>query len=267
MPESANVPALVVSFLLPLAGGTWLFWRAGRPLSFAAMRGLWMTVYAVIPVMLFAFLAAGAKQFTGFNVFPLAPVVVLLFFAWVSTFRPADHKDQKTEISALNEEIAVAAASHTRAIPEVDGKQFAFQAGRIYAKPAFALVATALLFFVASVLSEFGSREILVILAILLSLPVLFLYPLLTPRNGARPTRSLLGMGIGLGAFVAYGLGCYLTFYEGVWGLAQLFWDFSVSSLLWSLTNCVLGFTIVNGMYRLTELCRAVDEGRIIVRR
>ena len=89
MPESANVPALVLSFLLPLIGGTWLFWRAGRPLSFAVSRGLWMILYTVIPVMFFAFLAAGTKQFAGFNIFPIAPVVVLLFFAWVSTFRSA----------------------------------------------------------------------------------------------------------------------------------------------------------------------------------
>lgn len=113
MPESANVPALVLSFLLPLAGGTWLFWRAGRPLSFAATRALWMTLYSVIPVMLFAFLAAGTKQVTGINVFPLAPVIVLLFFAWVSRFRGANHREQPSEMSLVDVEKIVQAYGAT----------------------------------------------------------------------------------------------------------------------------------------------------------
>lgn len=159
------------------------------------------------------------------------------------------------------------AANGPDPVPEIDGEQFALQAGRIYSKPALALIATVLLFLAAALLSEFDRRTILIILIALLSLPVLFLYPLLTPRNGAPPSRGLLGTAVGLGAFVAYGLGCYLTFYEGLWGLVRLFGGFSFSAFAWSLVDCVLGFIIVNGIYRLTELCRAVDEGRIIVRR
>ena len=151
--------------------------------------------------------------------------------------------------------------------PEVDGKQFAFEAGRIYATPAMALVAIAGLYVVAGIRTQFGSRDTIVILAALLSLPILFCYPLLTPRDGARPSRGLFGALVSLGALVPYVLGCYLAFYEGLWGLVRLFSGFSFSSLLWSVVSCVLGFTIVNGMYRLTELCRAVYEGRIVVRR
>ncbi len=152
-------------------------------------------------------------------------------------------------------------------VPEIDGKQFAFEAGLIYSKPANALVAVALLFLGESFVNGFGRSEVLVILASLVSLPVLFLYPLLTSRDGAPPNRSVFGMLVRFGAFIPYGLGCYLTFYEGVWGLVQIFGGFSFSALLWSLACCVLGLAIVNGMYRLTELCRAVDEHRIIVRR
>jgi len=150
--------------------------------------------------------------------------------------------------------------------PEINGKQFAFEAGRIYSKPAFALAVTAALFLGASFIHAFGHREVLVILASLVCLPVLFLHPLLTPSDGAPPNRSVFRMLVGFGAFIPYGLGCYLTFYEGVWGLVQIFGGFSLSVLSWSLVCCVLGFAIVNGMYRLTELCRAVDEHRIIVR-
>lgn len=152
-------------------------------------------------------------------------------------------------------------------VPEIDGKKFAFEAGRIYSKPAFALVATAALFFAKSLMNGFSHGEVFVILASLVSLPVLFLYPLLTPRDGAQPNRGFLGMLVGLGEFNPYGLGCYLILYEGGWGLVQLLSGFSVSPLLWSLASCVLGFAIVTGMYRLTELCRAVNEHRITVRR
>lgn len=152
-------------------------------------------------------------------------------------------------------------------VPEIDGKQFAFEAGRIYSMPANALVAAALLFLGESFVNGFGRSEVLVILASLVSLPVLFLYPLLTSRDGAPPSRGTLRMFVGLGAFIPYAIGCYLALYEGLWGLLQLLRGFSFSALFWSLACCVLGFVVVNGMYRLTELCRAVDEHRIIVRR
>ncbi len=161
----------------------------------------------------------------------------------------------------------MAAHDNAGTVPEIEGNQFAFEAGRVYSKPALALIATVVLFVVVSLLTEFDLGRVLVIFAALLSLPILFLYPLLTPRNGEPPQRGLLPMIVGLGAFVAYALGCYLTFYEGLWGLASIFKTFTFSSLLWSLACCILGFAIVNGMYQLTELCRAVDEGRIVVRR
>ena len=160
----------------------------------------------------------------------------------------------------------MAAPGSSGTVLEVDGNQFAYKAGRIYFKPALALVATAVLFLVHSLSSGFGRREVLVIIAVLVSIPALFMYPLLTPRNGKPPRRGLLPMVVALGAFIAYFLGCYLTFYEGLWGLWQLIGAFSLSLLLWSLSCGAMGVAIVNGMYRLTELCRAVDEGRIIVR-
>lgn len=153
------------------------------------------------------------------------------------------------------------------AVPEMTGKQFARTAGRIYWKPALALLVTAALFLAEALMSGQSRRAGFVIPASLVSLPLLFLYPLLTPRDGAPPNRSLLGMLVGLGAFIPYGLGCYLIFYEGVWGLVQLFGGFSVTALVWALVSCVLGFAVVNGTYRLTDLSRAVDEHRIIVRR
>lgn len=152
-------------------------------------------------------------------------------------------------------------------VPELDGKQFAFEAGRVYAIPATALGITVLLFLAAGLVGGFDRAHWFVVLASLLSLPSLFLFPLLTPRDGAKPSRGVFPAAVTLGGFVAYGLGCYLTFYEGLWGFFRLFSDFAFSSMFWSVACLVLGYLIVRGIYRLTELCRAVDEGRIIVRR
>ncbi len=150
---------------------------------------------------------------------------------------------------------------------EIFGNEFAFEAGRVYSIPALALLVTIVLFLVGSLLNGFGRRELLVITGSVISLPVLFVYPLLTPRDGAAPSRGFAQMLVGLGGYIAYGLACYLTFYAGLWGLVRLLWGFSVWALLWSIVCGVVGLTLVNGLYQLTELCRAVDEGRIIVRK
>lgn len=94
-----NLIALILSFVLPFFGGLWIFLRSGHSVLSALIRGLWMTLYAVIPVTAFAILAAGTKQLTGFNVFPLVPVVVLLFFMWISRLRsPTLQQGQVAEV-------------------------------------------------------------------------------------------------------------------------------------------------------------------------
>jgi hypothetical protein len=92
------------------------------------------------------------------------------------------------------------------------------------------------------------------------------MYPLLTSRNGDPPKRSLLGMIVGFGAFIPYILGCYMTFYEGLWRLRHLLQEFTFTTLLTSIAFVILGFSLVNGVYRVTELCYAVDKGKLIVR-
>ena len=145
----------------------------------------------------------------------------------------------------------------------VSEEQFAYLTGQISQKPVSALVATVVLFLVVSLLTEFDLSRILVILAALLSPPILFLYARLTLQRRRGIFRAL----VAFGGFITYGLGCYLTFYEGLWGLVRLFRVFALSSLFWSIGCCMLGLAIVYGMYPLTELGRAVDEGRVVVRR
>lgn len=94
-----NLIALILSFVLPFFGGLWIFLRSGHSVLSALIRGLWMTLYTVIPVMAFAILAAVTKQLTGFNIFPLVPLVVLLFFVWISRLRsPTLQQGQVAEV-------------------------------------------------------------------------------------------------------------------------------------------------------------------------
>lgn len=99
MPESLNVYALVASLLLPLVGGTWIFLRTGYSAASAVSRGMWMTFYSVVPVTLFWLIAAELADLAGLNVFPLAPVVVLAFLAWMSTLRHTRTQDASAKTS------------------------------------------------------------------------------------------------------------------------------------------------------------------------
>ena len=144
----------------------------------------------------------------------------------------------------------------------VTEEQFAYLTGQISLKPVCALVATVVLFLVVSLLTEFDLSRILVILAALLSPPIIFLYA----RLALQRRRGIFQALVAFGGLIPYGLGCYLTFYEGLWGLVRLFRVFALSSLFWSIGCCILGLAIVYGMYPLTELCSAVDEGRVVVR-
>ena len=140
-------------------------------------------------------------------------------------------------------------------------EQFAYLTGRISWKPVLGLATTAVLFLSASLLTGFSKSRILVILGALLSPPILFLYSRLTLRK----RRGVFPMLVGFSGLIPYVLGCYLVFFEGLWGIVGTFRVFALSSLLWSLGCCTLGLVIVYGMYPLTELCRAMDKGLITV--
>jgi hypothetical protein len=84
MLESLNLYAGVASVLLPLAGGTWLFVKAGRSATSAVSGGMWMAFFSLIPIILFWIIAAGVEELIGFNIFPAAPVVVVMFFTLIA---------------------------------------------------------------------------------------------------------------------------------------------------------------------------------------
>lgn len=84
---------------MPLVGGVWLFLRAGRPLGVAVARALRMTLYAVFPLVLIGVLADVVRERFDLDIFPIAPVVVLLFLWWMSAFRGPHGEHQAATMS------------------------------------------------------------------------------------------------------------------------------------------------------------------------
>ena len=81
------------------------------------------------------------------------------------------------------------------------------------------------------------------------------------PRPGIGP------MLVAWGGFAPYAFGCYLVFYEGLWGFVRLFDVFTFASLLAKAFYFIAGYVIVLAIYQVSEFGRALDEGRISVRK
>jgi hypothetical protein len=102
--------------------------------------------------------------------------------------------------------------------------------------------------------------HVILLLGSLLSGVALLAYGLST--YGERGRRSWALALASFGAFIPYLFGCYLVFYRGLWALTRLRSGFSGSLLLRSAVFIVCGFVVVRSIYRLSELTRAVSEGR-----
>ena len=97
------------------------------------------------------------------------------------------------------------------------------------------------LFTLGSVLSFFGLRT----------------YSLAMQHERQRSWALLLFVRLG---WFPYLFGCYVTFYEGLWRLRLLLNGFSIGTLLASVVFVVLGYMVVLGIYRVSELGQRLDE-------
>jgi hypothetical protein len=52
---------------------------------------------------------------------------------------------------------------------------------------------------------------------------------------------------------------------EGFWRLIKVFNGFSLSQLIVSVLFVIGGFAVVNAMYKLSELAKAIREGRVVI--
>jgi len=86
--------------------------------------------------------------------------------------------------------------------------------------------------------------------------------------NNAYAGGQMKGVGpmlLAAGGSIPYVFGCYLVFYEGLYGSVRLISNFTFGPLLASAFYLVTGYAIVVSIYRVTKFARALDEGRIVV--
>jgi len=113
-----------------------------------------------------------------------------------------------------------------------------------------------------------STRTTLLLSGALISPFALFGYISLMILKAYAGERGPTGIGpmlLAAGGSIPYVFGCYLVFYEGLWGFVRLINSFTFSSLLASAFYLVTGYAIVVAIYRVSEFGRAFDEGRIVV--
>ncbi len=77
--------------------------------------------------------------------------------------------------------------------------------------------------------------------------------------------RSPLLMIVAFGGLIPYLLGSYLVFYRGLWRLKDLSAGFSIVLLLKAACFVSVGYTIVSGIYKVSEFVRKVRDGEILI--
>jgi hypothetical protein len=75
--------------------------------------------------------------------------------------------------------------------------------------------------------------------------------------------KSWLSAMIAFGGFIPYLFGCYLFFYRGIRRLADLAEGFAFLTVVKAICFILLGYIVVSGLYRLTEIVRMSKEGRL----
>ena len=127
-----------------------------------------------------------------------------------------------------------------------------------------AIVATVLMF-----QDGISMRTAILLGGALLSLLALFGYVTLMNRkadtDSVKP--GIAPMLVALGGFVPYAFGCYLVLYEGLWGFVRLRDAFAFGSIIAATFYVIAGYLIVVAIYRVSEFGRALDEGRMAVKK
>jgi hypothetical protein len=140
------------------------------------------------------------------------------------------------------------------------GRETGTAIGRLVWPGVFAL-AVVLVFAVARLITRGNSSDYLVLLVgSLLSGPIVLYWGLLA---AIKPKRSWPLALLSWSAFIPYVFGVYLVGYRGIWRLVLLYKGFSWLQLVSAVIFVVLGWAVVNSLYRATEFVEAVHEGRV----
>lgn len=107
-----------------------------------------------------------------------------------------------------------------------------------------------------------GTSYLILLLADLISAVTLFAFAMLILlKAGVKAERSWVLWIISLGGYVPYFFGCYLVFYKGLWRLRTLLQGFSIMIILKAVVYLIIGYVIVDGIYKISALGNRIDDG------
>ncbi len=160
-------------------------------------------------------------------------------------------------------------SAHKNATPSVVhfGRELDLFLANLSAKGYIASVLVAILAVILIFQDGISTRTTLLLSGALTSPLALFGYVALIVNKAyaGAPIRGMGPMLLAAGGSIPYVFGCYLVFYEGLYGFVRLISNFTFGPLLASAFYLVTGYAIVVAIYRVTEFARALDEGRITV--
>lgn len=160
-------------------------------------------------------------------------------------------------------------SAHENVIPSVIrfGRELDLFLVKLSVKGYIASVLVAILAVILIFQDGISTRTTLLLSGALTSPLALFGYVTLIVNKAyaGAPIRGMGPMLLAAGGSIPYVFGCYLVFYEGLYGFVRLISNFTFGPLLASAFYLVTGYAIVVAIYRVTEFARALDEGRITV--
>lgn len=160
-------------------------------------------------------------------------------------------------------------SAHENVIPSVIrfGRELDLFLVKLSVKGYIASVLVAILAVILIFQDGISTRTTLLLSGALTSPLALFGYVALIVNKAyaGAPIRGMGPMLLAAGGSIPYVFGCYLVFYEGLYGFVRLISNFTFGPLLASAFYLVTGYAIVVAIYRVTEFARALDEGRITV--
>lgn len=85
-------------------------------------------------------------------------------------------------------------------------------------------------------------------------------YIVTTLNYGLKKRKSYLVMFLTFCGYIPYLFGCYLVFIRGFWFLITTFHNFSIFALIEALIFIILGYFVVKGFYRITQIGTLVSK-------
>jgi hypothetical protein len=111
----------------------------------------------------------------------------------------------------------------------------------------------------------YADKYIFIMVGAIVSPVAMLMYLMQVVKHSGMGKRGFIPMLIAVSGFIPYLFGCYLVFYEGIWNLKSIFNGFSFTVILRSAYYVFFGYAVLMGIYKVSELGKAIDDENIII--